>query len=143
MLKEFEVNLNYTYMLLHDLINMDKEVYTKKLEEKYHKCEDISIDYAIMEKSNNIYTIPSEFEWDDVGNWNAIKRYIKPDGNNNYVKGNGIMCNALNNIVFSQNKKIIMIDVSNLFCIETDEMILIGPQDNIKNIKEYRKRFNL
>lgn len=143
MIKEFEINLNYTYKLLYELENLDKENYKLELYEKYSKCENISIDYAIMEKSKNIYTIPSDFDWDDIGNWSAIKRYMSSDSNNNYIKGNGVMCNASNNIVFSQNKKIIMLDVSDLFCIETEEIILIGPQEKIKDIKEYRKRYNL
>lgn len=143
MINEFKYNLTCTYNILEKLTKLDKKNYKDKLYEKYSKCENISIDYAIMEKSKNIYTILSDFKWDDIGNWSAIKRYIIPDKKNNYIKGTGVMCNATNNIVFTNNKKVIIMDVSDLFCIETDEVILIGPQEKIADIKEYKKRFNL
>lgn len=142
-INEFKEKLNDTYNILLDLIQLDNEEYELKLQENYKKCENISIDYAIMEKSKNIYTIPCNFDWDDIGTWSAIKRYIKPDNNNNYIKGNGFMCDANNNIIFSREKKIIMMNVSNLFCIESDDVIIVGNQEQIEEIKEYKNRFNL
>ena len=54
----------------------------------YENVPKISIDYAVMEKAANIFVIPASFDWDDIGNWTALRNHIEPSGENNIVQGN-------------------------------------------------------
>jgi mannose-1-phosphate guanylyltransferase len=117
----------------------DAEYYSK-LNEVYPQSESISIDYAVMEKSENIYVIPADFGWDDIGTWKALERYIEPDSASNIVKGNAKFYNATNNVVYAGDKKVVLLDVDNVFFIESDEMIVVGKKENLKDLPQYRNK---
>ncbi len=139
-LKELEKNCNYTYQILQQLPNIYDENYQKILNETYAECENISIDYAVMEKSNNIYVIPSDFGWDDIGNWQSIQRYLAPDDYDNIIKGNAKVYNSRNNIIYAGDKKIILQDIENIFCIESNDIIIIGKKNNISETYKIREK---
>lgn len=138
MLKELETNYS-GYNVLSNLPAIDNTYYEEKLKEIYPKCESISIDYAVMEKSKNIYVIPGDFGWDDIGTWNSLERYLEKDKNENILNGNIYTYNSDNNIVYSGNKKVVLLDAENLFCIDTDDMLVIGKRDSINKVPELRK----
>ena len=140
MLKELENNYSETYEVLQQLPSIYDENYNKILKEIYPKSESISIDYAVMEKSKNIYVIPSDFGWDDIGTWKSLERYIKEDENKNYIKGQASTYNSSNNILYSENKKIVVIGLDNIFCVESDNMIVIGPKDHMEELVKYREK---
>jgi mannose-1-phosphate guanylyltransferase len=140
MLKELENNYNKTFKLLQQLPSIDDNNYGKILNEIYPESESISIDYAVMEKSKNIYVIPADFGWDDIGTWKALERYIEKDENDNLVKGQASIYNSSNNVLYSGNKKIVVIGLDNIFCIESDDMIVIGPKEKIEELKNYREK---
>ena len=140
MLKELETNYNETYKLLRKLPNINDADYHVMLKELYPKCESISIDYAVMEKSKNIYVIPSDFGWDDIGTWKSLERYVQKDENNNYIRGQASTYNSSNNILYSENKKIVVIGLNNIFCVESDDMIVIGLKDHMEELVKYREK---
>jgi mannose-1-phosphate guanylyltransferase len=92
-----------------------------------------------MEKAENIYVIPSEFGWDDVGTWYSVERYRDKDENNNVCVGNIININSKNNIIVGNNKPVIISGLDDIFVVESDDVILIGKKDDIKDIKEIKK----
>ncbi len=139
MLKELEENYS-GYKILEKLPKIEDKNYKEALEKLYPDCEAISIDYAVMEKSNNIYVIPSDFGWDDIGTWMSLTRYIKADEQNNYLKGDIVSYNSKNNIVYAGNKKVILLDIDNVFCIDADGVIVIGSRDKIKDVHELRNK---
>ena len=130
-LKEFENNVPKEYNLLINLPKHINSEYYKFLNENYEKCEKISIDYAVMEKSNNVYTIPTEIGWDDIGTWNSVERYIPKDERDNVLKGNIEAINSNNNIVYANNKKVVLLDVENVFCIDSDDVIIVGKRESL------------
>ena len=140
MLKELKKNYNSGYELLKSLPSIENEKYNEKLAEIYPKCEKISIDYAVMEKSENVYVIPSNFGWDDIGTWKSLERYIKCDETNNFIKGKAAVYDSSNNTIYSEDKKIVFIGVNNLYCIETDNMVVVGKKDEIHKLVEYREK---
>ena len=140
MLEELKINMPNDYQLLEKIPNYNESNYEAILEENYAQCQKISIDYAVMEKSNQIYTIPSDIGWDDVGSWQALERYLKKDDNGNIKKGNIETIKSQNNIIYGNDKKIILLDVNNLFCIDTDEVLIIGNKEKINEIYELRDR---
>ena len=127
-----------SYEILNDLPSIASDDYYSTLEEKYGQCEAISVDYAIMEKSDNIYVIPSDFGWDDIGSWKALERYISKDENNNILKGNIKKIDANENIVYGNDKEIILYGIDDIFCIDTGEKIVIGKKENLAMVHELR-----
>ena len=140
MLKELEKNYNKTFQLLQQLPSIYDENYGKILSEIYPESENISIDYAVMEKSKNIYVIPSNFGWDDIGTWKSLERYIEKDEKDNLIKGQASIYDSSNNVLYSGDKKIVVIGLDNIFCIESDDMIVIGPKEKMEELKNYREK---
>ena len=139
MLEELKDNFAEGYKLLKELPSIESDEYKIKLKENYNKCESISIDYAVMEKTNNIHVIPSDFGWDDIGTWKALQRYIKPDEASNIIKGEVKTFNSSNNVVYAGNKEIILLDIDNIFLIESNDVIIVGKKEEISKVHELRK----
>ena len=139
MLNELEANYS-GYNVLKRLPNIDSENYNRELEKIYSECESISIDYAVMEKSKNIYVVPGDFGWDDIGTWMSLERYIKKDENQNILNGNITAYGAKNNIIYSGDKKIVLLDTEDIFCIDTEDVLVIGKRDSICKVHELRNK---
>ena len=129
-----------TYEVLHNIETVDEENLQKLINEKYKETEAISIDYALLEKSKDIYVVPSDINWDDIGSWSSMERYRAKDENGNIEVGNVNNLNAVNNIVISSNKKIVVSDLDDIYVIETDENIIIGKKENIDKVKEIKDK---
>lgn len=138
MLKQFKELCSSMYAILTSLPSIYDDNYFKELEKKYQKCDSISVDYAIMEKSQNINVIPGNIGWDDIGSWVALERYIKKDENNNVVKGKINAINSNNNVVYSTGKDVILLDVDNICVIETGDKIVICNKESMAHIHELR-----
>ncbi|UZW14934.1 mannose-1-phosphate guanylyltransferase [Clostridium pasteurianum] len=133
-----EKYIKNTYDILKEIACSVEEEYMDKLKNNYALVDSVSIDYAIMEKVKDIYVIPSEFGWDDVGTWYSVERYRDKDENNNVCVGNIININSKNNIVVGKNKPVIISGLEDIFVVESDDVILIGKKDDIKDIKEIK-----
>lgn len=133
-------HLEDTYNKLSEVVNSNIDEYEARLKELYPLCESISIDYAIMEKIDSIHVIPSEFGWDDIGTWVALERYLPHDTNNNINNGNMYIESSNNNIVFSSGKKIVLLDVNDMFCLESDDMIVVGKKENLSNVHKLKDK---
>ena len=133
-LKEFKNNIPNEYNILSKLPDFNNKSYLKQLEQSYEKCTKISIDYAVMEKSNNVFTIPTNIGWDDIGTWQSLERYLPTDKCNNIIKGDVKSIDSYNNIIYGNNKKIVLLDVKNIFYIDSDDIIVIGSRDKLNEI---------
>ncbi len=140
MLNEIKKSLPAEYTMLSKLPSIKSDKYYEELKKIYEKCQNISIDYAVMEKSNSIRVIPADISWDDIGTWLALKRYIVPDGENNYIKGDVEIINASNNVIYAENKKIILMGLDDVFCIDSDDTIIIGRTSDLNKVHELGKR---
>lgn len=129
--------LNNTYKVLNS-INYAESSYEKELEESYLLVDNISIDYGIMEKYNNIYVVPCDFGWDDIGTWYAVERYREKDSNNNVCIGDIKNLKGKNNLIFSSSKPIVLVGLEDMFVVESEDMLLIGKKDEIDKIKEIK-----
>ncbi|KOA20583.1 alginate biosynthesis protein AlgA [Clostridium homopropionicum DSM 5847] len=134
--------LNSTYNVLSEIAATSEEEFNEVLERKYHEVEEISVDYGIMENAKSIYVIPSDFGWDDIGTWYALERYREKDENNNISVGDVKQIDSSNNIVVGNNKPIIITGMSDVFVVESDNVIFIGKRESIENIKEIREMYN-
>ena len=125
----------------NSLINI-KEVSENKLQESinksYENTESTSIDYAVLEKSKDVYVIPSNFGWDDVGNWEALDRYRDKDEAGNVLVGKSKAIKANNNLVISSNNSVVVDGLNDIYIIESDGKVLVGQKSNVANIKELK-----
>lgn len=116
---------------------------TSNMVKPYFECfEKKSIDYAVMEHSNNIIVIPSSFGWNDVGGYLAFEELFEQDNNSNVVKNvNVISVDSSNNIIVSDsdNQRVSLLGVSNMIVAVTKSEILICNKNNNQDIKKILK----
>jgi len=135
----YKLYLNNTYSLINSLPKINDIDYLKKLKEYYQMCDNISFDYAIMEKVNNTFVIPSSIGWDDIGTWSSLERYCDKDNLGNITKGDIKIIGSKNNVVYSDEKKVVLLDVDNLFLIETNGVVIVTRKDNMDKVHTLRK----
>lgn len=129
-----------TYEALKDIESIPESEFLEYINENYAKTEEISIDYGVLEKDDNIFVIPAEIGWDDIGSWNSLERYKERDNNNNIVTDNVIISNSNNNLIVGGKKKIILSGLKDIYVIESDDVILIGNRNNINEIKSLKEK---
>lgn len=106
------------------------------LEKEFTAFRSESVDYGIMEKAENIYTIPGTFGWDDVGSWLAVERIRKSNESGNVVSGNIITVNSKNCIIEGSKKLIATVGLEDLIIVDTDDATLICAKQSAGDIKK-------
>ncbi len=101
----------------------------------YAGIEKISIDYALMEKADNIRMIPADFTWDDVGSWTALRNHFPADPNGNVAIGDCAVLDAAGNTVFSPGRLTALLGVRDLVVVQADGVTLICHRDRAEHIK--------
>ena len=117
---------------------VQKNQINEGLKDLYPDLEKISIDYALMEKVNNIVVVDGVFDWSDVGTWDSLETIFDKDENNNTFIGKISSHNSMGNIVYSKDKLVALLGVDDLIIVETDDGILVckkGYEQDIKKIK--------
>lgn len=134
-LKKYSTNI---YETLHSIKEIDEEKLQELINISYKNTEAISIDYAVLEKSKDIYVIPSDFGWDDVGAWEALDRYREKDEDGNVLVGKSKVLYGHNNLIISSNNNVVVEGLTDIYVIENDGKILVGKKSNIANVKELK-----
>jgi mannose-1-phosphate guanylyltransferase len=129
---------------IHDVFDTEKNNFNTPNEEAaieriYPQCVNISIDYGIMEKADNVYVIPSSFGWSDLGTWASAYDNLEKDYLENAVAGNNvIVIDATKNIVHADNKKLILLQgLDDFIVVDTKDVLLICKKEKEQEIKEY------
>lgn len=109
------------------------------IERLYPQCVNISIDYGVMEKADNVYVIPSSFGWSDLGTWASTYDNLEKDYLGNAVAGNNIVVfESNNNMIHAENQKLIVLQgLDEFIIVDTDDVLLICKKDKEQDIKEY------
>lgn len=119
---------------IEEAIETDSE--KEILNREFSRFESVSIDYGIMEKYSDIYTIPGSFGWDDVGSWLALERTYQSNENGNVVDGNVITVNVKNSIIQGKDKLIATVGIENIVVVDTEDAILICSKDKVQDVKK-------
>ena len=116
--------------------NTDLE--TAFIKENYPKAENISVDYAIMEKSNNVYVITAEFDWNDLGTWGSLYDKLKKDDNNNAVVNARVLTEgATGNMIRTKNNKVVVVNgLQDYIIVDKEDVLLIFPKTKEQDIKK-------
>jgi mannose-1-phosphate guanylyltransferase len=113
------------------------------VEEIYRQMHAESVDFAILEKADNVYVIKSKFSWSDLNNWDEVFRLQMKDARNNFIEGSVIPINIRNCYVSSRDKLISIIGVEDLIVVEDENAIIIcrkEKSDDIKEIVDFMQR---
>lgn len=140
-LKEYTPKL-YLQILDCWKLSTKKNIFKDKLkldEHSFTQIENVSIDYALMEKAQNIAVIPADFDWSDIGSWDVLNMLIKPEENNNRIVGNAFLKETYNTNIYSENspnRVIGVLGIKNLTIIDTRDALLICESNHIQNVKQ-------
>ena len=133
--EKFQPQMNVLFQKGVDSYNTSNE--KQFIEENYANAENISIDYAVMEKAQNVYVLPATFDWNDLGTWGQLHEKLDKDENNNgVINAKVVLENASNNIVRSDANKIIVIDgLHDYIIVDKEGVLFIYPKSKEQDIK--------
>jgi mannose-1-phosphate guanylyltransferase len=108
------------------------------IRDNYGKSENISVDYAIMESSKNVYVLPATFDWNDLGTWGSLYDKLDKDENNNaVVNARTLVEDASGNMIRTKGDKIVVVDgLQDYIIVDKDEVLLIFPKTKEQDIKK-------
>jgi len=116
--------------------NSTKDLGFVRLEAEYfEKCQDISVDYCIMEKTTKAALIPLDAKWSDVGSWDSIHDISEKDEDNNSIIGDVKTINTTNCYINSEDKLVATIGVKDLIVVALKDTILIANKNNAQDVK--------
>ncbi len=116
--------------------SLDTDRYTEVLNYIYPGLQKVSIDYGIMEKSGQVFTVPGSFYWDDVGTWRALERIFGTDRNGNVLRGRVIALETKNTIIDSSKRLVAVIGVEDLIVVDTEDITFICRKDQAELVRE-------
>jgi len=129
---------------MYDVFVAEKESFNtpaekKALEHIYPLCTNISIDFGIMEKAENVYVIPSSFGWSDIGTWNSAYENLEKDPFENAIAGKHVLSiDAHKCMVHAPDKKLLVLQgLEDFIIVDTEDVLLICKKDKEQDIKDF------
>lgn len=123
-----------------DLVKIKESIGTGRfgevLSEVYPGMQKVSIDYGIMEKAGQVYTVSGAFDWDDVGTWKALERVFGTDENGNLLRGNVVSLGTTNTIVDAGNRLVALIGLEDLVVVDTEDITFVCHKNQTDQVRE-------
>ncbi|MGB3801819.1 MAG: mannose-1-phosphate guanylyltransferase [Lewinella sp.] len=111
------------------------------IDEFYPQTPSISVDYAIMENAANIFTIPAQFGWSDLGAWGALYHESTKDGDGNVITGDVLIEDTHNSLIRAPKDKLVVVGgVDDLMVIDEGDVLLVYPRNREQEIKALRAK---
>jgi mannose-1-phosphate guanylyltransferase len=107
----------------------------------YPTTPNISVDFALMEKAGNVYTIPSDFGWSDLGTWASLHAESPKDAHGNVLQGERILAYSITNCLVrtSKDKLVVLKDLHDFMVVDEPDVLLIYPKSKEQEIKQIRE----
>ena len=132
----FKTFLPKTYDVLKEIKDHILSGCTEKIKDLFKETEAESVDYAIMEKTDNIYIIPGDFGWDDVGSWPALSRINDTDRYGNFISGNVTALDTSGCIIDSSSDRLVAtLGTKDLIIVDTNDVLLVTDKAHAADIK--------
>jgi mannose-1-phosphate guanylyltransferase len=112
-------------------------------EESFAALPDISVDYAVMEKSTRVVVLPAAFAWSDVGSWKAVSALVDPDDSGNRAQGECLFIDSENCYVQSSGRMVAAVGVNGLVIVDTPDALLVADQEHVQDVKKVAQRLKL
>jgi len=131
MLEEFKIHEPEMTMKMDEiLLKNDPPIKTN-----YEQLPDISIDYAIMERSGKVVVLPSDFGWSDIGSWKSLYDFLPKDENNNVIDGDVIAKDTKNCFIMGRERFIATNRISNMVVVETPDSVFVSNIEDSRDVK--------
>jgi mannose-1-phosphate guanylyltransferase len=129
-------------VLLDGIDKLNTEAEIDFIQINYPRTEKISVDYAILERAHNVFTIPCDIGWTDLGTWNSLYEFSKKDPNGNAVLSKPIHIDqSHNSLVLAQNNKLIVIKgLKDFIVVDTEDCLLVYPKSDEQEIKSLKEK---
>lgn len=137
--KSFSSNLPEMFALFSKgIAALNTSVEIAFINENYDASENISIDYGILEKAANVFTLTADFDWNDLGTWGSLyEKLPKDDFKNSVVRAKTVLINSENNMIQTNSGKVVVVsDLSNFIIVDTENTLLIVPKEKEQEIKK-------
>lgn len=136
-LRVYAPEINEVFENLLPLYGTDKE--QDAINENFPKCESISVDYAILEKSEEIYCFPASFGWSDLGTWGSLRENVSRDNNGNAVIGDNVQTYETRDCVIhcSEERHVVVQGLDGYIVAEKDNTLLICKLSEEQRIKQF------
>ncbi|MCP4458048.1 MAG: mannose-1-phosphate guanylyltransferase [Cytophagales bacterium] len=119
-------------------LNTRKE--KKFIESAYSQCRSVSVDYAIMEKAENVQMVLGDFDWSDLGSWGSVHDLLEKDEGGNLISGDVLLYNSTNNFVqIPEGKLAILEDMDNYLVADFNDVLVICRKDDSGKFREFVK----
>ena len=140
LLEALRRHLPKTASILAALPRFGSPRFAAQLKDAFPLCENISIDYAVMEKAPNVSGIPAgDFGWNDVGSWNAVYELLARDGHGNVIIHDSVCLDSHNNFADAPGKVVALIGVRDLIVVDTPDALLVVSRDRAQSVGEIIK----
>jgi mannose-1-phosphate guanylyltransferase/mannose-6-phosphate isomerase len=130
-------------LFLKELENLEPDLYNMFVKNTFDEfisnfkdAKNISIDYAITEKSKRVVSIPIDMYWNDVGSWDAIFDMLEKDENGNVSLGDCAHIRCKDTFMMSNNRMVAAVGIENLVVVETDDIIMVAKKGDTQKVKE-------
>ncbi len=138
-------HLPKTATLLASLPEFSSRRFAARVKETFPLCENISIDYAVLEKSHDVVGFATDdFGWNDVGSWNAVYELLPRDANGNALQADTLARSSTGNYVHADGKLVALLGVKDLVVVDTPDALLIADRSRSQEVgdlvKELEKR---
>ena len=120
-----------------------KEDHVHLSQEIFAKIPDISVDYAVMEKSDRVAVVPASFGWSDVGSWKAVSELTPADKAGNRALGEALFVDSRNCYVQSDSRLVAAVGVDSLMIVDTPDALLVAHQDHVQDVKKVAQQLKL
>ena len=122
--------------LKDQLVKIEKRINNKQdISRIWKQIESESIDHGLMEKSDNIYMVKAEVEWNDVGSWDAVYDLSPKSKGNNVIRGEGVVIKGKNNLIQPNGQFTAVIGADNLVVVNTEDAILVVSREKVEEVK--------
>ncbi len=146
-LSEMKIHLPHLYAALKEMENLlflpSSQNENDKSERRislcaalYAKLESISIDYGVLERSQNILMVPAYFQWSDLGSWSALDDIMEKDEDGNILKGNVINIESRNSTIFAGERLIATIGLRDMVVVDTPDATLVSPKERAQEVRK-------
>lgn len=111
------------------------------IKQNYGASENISIDYGILEKAANVFTLPATFDWNDLGTWGSLYEKLPKDAQNNaVVRAKTILMDASENIIQTEEGKVVVVsNLTNFIIVDKGKTLIIVPKEKEQEIKKIQQ----
>lgn len=135
-LAEFKTHQPELLRNMQAIFAVDKSISKKD----YDQLADISIDYAIMEKTGIGVVLPSDFGWSDIGSWKSLYDFLGKDADNNVIDGDVMVQDTRNSLILSHDRLIAANHLRDMVVVETADSVFVSDLENSRDVKSFVAR---